>query len=100
MNLLTIAIADRLGQFNPLQKAAISELETLKEIVADLYATEGQFTMKQLAVNGTDLMQEFSVTPGPLVGEILQKAFERVMGDVPTRNTKEAVYGYVRTFVK
>jgi hypothetical protein len=100
IHLLTIAIADRLGQFNPLQKAAITELELLKTMVTELYETEGQFTMKQLAINGTDLIQDFWLTPGPHLGELLQKSFERVITDVPTRNTKEEIYGYLKTFVK
>ena len=100
IHLLTIAIADRLGQFNPLQKAAITELALLKTMVTELYETEWQFTMKQLAINGTDLMQDFWFTPGPQLGELLQKTFERVMTDVPTRNTKEEIYGYLRTFVR
>jgi tRNA nucleotidyltransferase (CCA-adding enzyme) len=95
IHLLTIAIADRLGQYNPLQKAAISELEQLKTMTADLYATEGRFTMKQLAVNGNDLMQEFSIAPWPELGELLATIFERVITDVTTRNSKEEIYNYL-----
>jgi hypothetical protein len=83
-----------------LQKAAITELELLKTMVTELYETEWQFTMKQLAINGTDLIQDFWLTPGPYLGELLQKAFERVMTDVPIRNSKEEIYGYLKTFVR
>lgn len=100
VNLLSIAIADRLGQFNPLQKAAISELEHLKMLVTELYKSEGQFTMKQLAINGNDLIQDFGITPWPQLGDILQKAFDRVMTDVPTRNTKNEIYSYLKTFLR
>lgn len=100
LNLLTISIADRLWQYNPLQKAAISELELLKTMVTELYDTEWQFTMKQLAINGNDIMQTFGITPWPQLWEILQKAFDRVMTDVPVRNTKEEIYGYLKTFVR
>lgn len=99
INLLTIAKADRLGQFNPLQKAAISEIETLQRMVTELYETEWQFTMKQLAVNGTDVMEIFSLAPWPRLGELLQKAFERVMNDVPTRNTKAEILTYLKMII-
>jgi len=59
IHLFTIAIADRLGQYNPLQKAAISEIEQLKTLATGLYESEGRFTMKQLAVNGKDLITDF-----------------------------------------
>lgn len=51
--------------------------------------------MKQLAVNGTDLIHDFGVTPGPQLGELLQKAFARVMEDVPARNTKQEILNYL-----
>ncbi len=100
LNLLTIAIADRLGQYNPLQKAAISELEHLKTMVTELYDTEWQFTMKQLAINGNDIMKTFGIAPWPQLWELLKKAFDRVLTDVPVRNTKEEIYGYLKTFVR
>lgn len=99
MHLLTIATADRLGQYNPLQKAAISELDHLKTLVTDLYTTEWRFTIKQLAINGSDLMQDFWLTPGPQIGTLLQKAFEWVMNEVTARNTKEEIYKYLKTFL-
>ena len=100
LNLLTIAIADRLWQYNPLQKAAISELEHLKTMVTELYDTEWQFTMKQLAINGNDIMTTFGIAPWPQLWELLNKAFDRVMTDVPSRNTKEEIVGYLKTFVR
>jgi len=52
-NILDIAIADRLGQYNPLQNSAdISDVYTLKDILKKLQKKEGQFTMKDLAIDG------------------------------------------------
>lgn len=63
LHLLDIAIADRLGQYNPLQTAAITELYELKRRAQELYETEGRFTMKELAINGNDLIQDCGLTP-------------------------------------
>lgn len=94
--LFDIAIADRLGQYNPLQVAAIQELEELKTEAVQLYAAEGRFTMKELAIDGNEIMQEFSLAPGPQVGHLLVKAFDRVLEKVPDRNTKQQILTYLK----
>lgn len=62
-NLLDIAIADRVGQYNPLQAPIIEELETLKILATSLYEKEGRFTLKELAITGNDLMDSFELPP-------------------------------------
>ena len=49
-NLMDITIADRLGQFNPMQAPVIDEVETLKERIIQLHQEEGRFTSKQLVI--------------------------------------------------
>jgi hypothetical protein len=39
-NLMDIAIADRHGQYNPLQPAAVAQLEHMKQQVQTMYAEE------------------------------------------------------------
>lgn len=43
--------------------------------------------VKDLAINGHDLMAEFQLKPGPILGEILHNLFERVL-DNPDLNTR------------
>jgi tRNA nucleotidyltransferase (CCA-adding enzyme) len=43
--------------------------------------------VKDLAINGHDLMTEFQLKPGPILGKILHNLFERVL-DNPDLNTK------------
>ncbi|MBP6911176.1 HD domain-containing protein [Patescibacteria group bacterium] len=57
-NLLDITVADRRGQFNPLQSHEIDTVQVLYDILEKLYSEEGQFTMRDMAINGDDLMQE------------------------------------------
>jgi hypothetical protein len=53
MNVLDIAMADRLGQYNPLQNSSdISDVDDIKKILKKLQKEEGQFTMKNLIVDG------------------------------------------------
>ncbi len=68
MNLLDITMGDRLGQYNPLQNSSdISDIDKLKSILKKLHKQEGQFTMKDLAVNGSDIMHHFKLPASPAI---------------------------------
>ncbi len=96
-----MTIADRRGQMNPLQNSAdISDVESLIVMLDRLNTEEGQFTMKELKFNGKDLMKELNMTPGPQMGELLDKAFEWVRDDIKGRNTKAKILAYVKKLVK
>jgi len=91
-NIIDITMADRMGQFNPLQNSSdLEDLITLRKMVERLQKEEGQFTAKDLAVNGADVMKHFKLKAGPLVGELLEKALNRVMDDLKTRNTQTMI---------
>jgi tRNA nucleotidyltransferase/poly(A) polymerase len=49
----------------------------------------------QLAIDGTDLMTELGLEPGPLVGELLARLLEAVLDD-PSRNTRERLLALAR----
>ncbi len=95
-NILDITVADRLWQYNPLQNSAnISDVHDIRKIMERLHKQEGQFTMKQLSVNGADLMKKFKLKAWPKVGELLETAMERVIDDIKDRNTKEKIFCYL-----
>lgn len=62
-NLCLLTIADRLGQYNPIQSPEIASVYGMIDLVDTLMAEEGRFTTKELAVDGTTLMKEFALTP-------------------------------------
>lgn len=63
-NLFDINIADRLGQFNPLQNSAdLSDSYALKTILKKLNEEEGQFKKSDLRITGTILMKELKLSP-------------------------------------
>lgn len=100
LNLLDIAVADRRGQFNPLQPPATAELYLMKEEVKRLYEEEGRFTTKDLAVDGNIVMQELNLSPWPQVGDMLQKAFQRVITDPGERNSSPIILSYLKSLPK
>ena len=100
-NLLDINIADRLWMYNPLQNASdLSDSRYLKELLVQINEKEGQFTAKDLAVNGEDIMKHFNLTPWKIIWELLQIALDWVLGDIENRNTKKQIYKNLSNHLK
>lgn len=97
-NLLDITVADRQGQYNPLQSVETNAVDKLYVILDTLYAEEGQFTMAQLAIDGNDLQEAFSIPPGPEIKTLLTEALDRVLMDIASRNTKEEIVAHLSAF--
>lgn len=100
-NILDITIADRRWQYNPLQNSSdITDVDKIRKMMERLHKQEGQFTMKQLAINGADLMKKFRLKAWPKVGELLEIAMQRVIDDIKGRNTKEKIFCYLAIKIK
>ena len=52
--------------------------------------------MSKMAVDGNELMKEFDLKPGKKVGELMNKAYERVLEDMPGRNEREKIIKYLK----
>lgn len=99
-HILDITMADRRGQYNPLQNNSdLKDVITLRDLLKQIHKEEGQFTMKQLAVDGAMLMRHFSLEPSKLIGELLQQAFDRVLNDIKTRNQKKLILEYLNGYL-
>lgn len=100
-DILDITIADRRGQYNPLQNSSdISDIYELKTILKKLQKQEGQFTMKDLAVNWADIIKQLKLKPSATIGILLKKALERVMSDIKIRNTKHEILTFLSVQLK
>lgn len=84
-DILDLREADRLGSG---ARKTSWRLEEMKERMRE--QLNQPFAITDLAINGTDLMQEFSLKPGPKIGVILNNLFEKVI-DSPELNTKETL---------
>ena len=94
-NLLDICIADRLGQYNPLQSPEIEWLQWMKKKLDEIYALQWQFSKKDLAINGYDIMKHFNLQPGPIIWKLIDAAFEWVVENPEERNKKEKILEYL-----
>ncbi len=63
-------------------------LEALWQRVQGEIAAANAFSLRDLAIDGNDVMRELGIPPGPEVGRILNVLFERVL-DEPALNTRE-----------
>ncbi len=90
--LFAVKRADNLAQ--PLElRPRQQEITELEEVLETLLAREQCFTLRQLAVNGRDLMEEG--LQGPALGQMLQELLSAVVdGDVA--NDREILLRWVR----
>jgi poly(A) polymerase/tRNA nucleotidyltransferase (CCA-adding enzyme) len=70
-------------------------LESLWERVQEEIRAASAFSLKDLAIDGNDVMNELGIPPSPRVGRILNELFERVTDD-PTLNTREQLLKLAR----
>lgn len=63
-------------------------LEQFEQALTEEIRRSPPFSLKDLRVNGRDLMEEFGLTPGPEVGRLLSLLFDYVL-EHPDRNQKE-----------
>ncbi len=83
-DLLNLRICDRIGTGRP--KEQPFRFRKYKAMVEE--ALRDPVSVKMLAVDGTTLMSELGMKPGPRIGWILHALLEEVLED-PSKNTKE-----------
>ena len=70
-------------------------LESLWERVQEEIRAASAFSLKDLAIDGNDVMNELGLAPSPEVGRILNELFERVTEE-PQLNTREKLLELAR----
>ncbi len=87
-DLMKLSRADIIAKGKADFEIEISKLEELIQRVAALTKSGTAFSMKDLSINGLDLMNHFQLKPGRIIGQILIELFELVL-DNPSLNQKE-----------
>jgi tRNA nucleotidyltransferase (CCA-adding enzyme) len=73
----------------------LEALEKLKSRVAAVLAAKDALSVRELYVNGTDVMRELAIKPSRRVGEVLEMLLERVVEE-PSLNERETLLGMIR----
>lgn len=92
-DLFDLRIADNIG--NGLKTGFPHYLEELRTRVDAILEAQEALTIRDLAVDGTDVMRELGLPPGPKVGEILSQLLEEVLEN-PSLNRKERLLERIR----
>jgi poly(A) polymerase/tRNA nucleotidyltransferase (CCA-adding enzyme) len=74
-------------------------LESLWERVQEEIRAASAFSLRDLKVDGNDIMRELGIAPGPAVGRILNELFDRVTDD-PALNTRERLIELAREIAR
>jgi putative nucleotidyltransferase with HDIG domain len=81
-DMMDLRIGDRLG--GGLQQPESWRLKLFRQRLKEVL--KKPFTVSDLKVNGRDVMEILKISPGPKVGEILNKLFEEVLDDAKKNN--------------
>jgi putative nucleotidyltransferase with HDIG domain len=93
-DLFDLRIADNIG--NGLKIGFPHYLEEMRGRVEAILEAEEALSVRDLAVDGKDVMSVLRVPPGPRVGEILDHLLEEVLEN-PALNRREALLERIRT---
>ena len=88
--------ADRIG--NGLKRGESNAVKNLKGRIEKVLEAENAITVKDLSVNGYDIMGEFGLEPGPLIGKILSQLLEEILDD-PEKNRREILLSIAKEIV-
>lgn len=94
-DMIDLRIGDRLG--GGTQTAESWRLKKFKERLEE--QLNPPFSLNDLAVDGTDVMRELDLKPGPEVGKILKQLFEEVDQDL-SNNTREYLIAKIHEYAK
>ncbi len=94
-DLLDVRIADRLGSGVP--KAVPYKLRHFQFMVDKV--SQDPLSVKQLVINGRDLIRELGLSPGPRIGAILEVLLSRVL-DNPSLNRKDQLLNLAKELEK
>jgi len=93
-DLIKLRRADNIGSGLPPEAGHLDELAS--RVNAELDA-RSPLNLRELAVDGDDLINGLGLKPGPAVGELLERLLGSVIAD-PARNTREQLLGEARAW--
>jgi len=97
-DLWTLNEADVRGKAAAVDEADMSPLRRMKEHVARVLAAGDALSVRDLAVDGSDLMRELGLPPGKGIGVLLGELLERVTEE-PASNEPAALLAMARQIV-
>jgi tRNA nucleotidyltransferase (CCA-adding enzyme) len=75
------------------------DVDSFEKIIREEMAKKPPLSTRDLAIDGNDVMEEFGLPPGPVVGQVLNHLLELVL-DEPGVNQREALIRMAREYLK
>lgn len=97
VDLFALRDADRQGSGK--RPDTCIQIETLKQRIKEVMEKDNAPKVTDLVINGTDLMNDFDIAEGPVIGKILIFLLEKVVED-ENLNNKESLYHIVKEYLK
>ena len=79
-------------------KPGLNTVEYIKDTVKDILSNKEPLYIKDLVINGEDLIKEFNIPRGKLIGDILNHLLDEVLKN-PDLNNKENLLSLSRNFL-
>ena len=99
-HLLSLRRADQMGRYGAAHHGRLTpRLVALASRVQSVMAQGEALTVRDLAVNGHDLMTELELAPGPALGILLRELLETVLDD-PSLNRRETLLTIAANFYR
>ena len=89
--------ADRIG--NGLKQGNSRAVQNLKRRIQLIVEKENAITVKDLAIDGHDVMEHLNLKPGPIIGAILNHLLEEIL-DNPEKNDRETLLQLGENFLE
>ncbi|MBN2770710.1 MAG: HD domain-containing protein [Spirochaetes bacterium] len=96
-DLIALRMADRVG--NGSRHGMAQPIIQLQEHITRIIEKDNAFSVKDLDINGRDLMSECGCTEGPMIGRVLNHLLELVLED-PELNNNEILKKQALDFIK
>lgn len=92
-DLLELARADALGKGREVTEE-LASLERLRERITAAEQQGSAFGLRELTVDGGDVMRVLACRPGPIIGRVLEALLQRVLDD-PALNQRETLLALI-----
>jgi len=95
-DLFELRRADRIG--NGKKRGPSRTLEKLQQRIHYVLEEQNALSVKNLAINGNDIMDVFEIRPGRIIGDLLASLLEHIL-DHPGDNTRERLLALSEKFL-
>jgi tRNA nucleotidyltransferase/poly(A) polymerase len=79
---------------NAKKKTDFKTMKIMYKKILKVINQKPPFSIKDLDVSGSDIMETLNIQPGKLIGEVLRNVFDKVQEDL-LENKKDAILNYV-----